>query len=264
MKQSITKSSTTIVTWNVNGIRAVAKKGFFEFLTKADPHILCLQETKAHPDQVPPELRNPQGRQGLWSAAQRPGYSGTATFLKEKPDDVTYGIGVKKFDSEGRFVITDHDDFLLYNVYFPNGGSGDERQKFKMEFLKKFGEHLHEDIQKGREVILVGDYNIAHADIDVYDSHKYTKTSGFLPEERAWFDHFLSLGFVDLFRHVHGDEKHRYTWWSYIEKGRIGNRGWRIDYICATKGLLSRVKGCDIWDDVTGSDHCPVVCELLS
>lgn len=252
-----------IVTWNVNGIRAVAKKGFFEFIMKVNPDILCLQETKAHPDQVEPELLNPSGLKGYWSTSFRPGYSGTLTYVKTAPKQIQNGIGIKKYDSEGRFVVTDHGDFLLYNVYFPNGGSGEERHLFKQEFLVKFTEHLKQQIKAGREVVLVGDYNVAHKDIDVYDPIKLSIESGFLPEERAWFAQFLEAGFVDLFRHFHPTQAHRYTWWSYLEKARIGNRGWRIDYICATSGLVPRFKSCEILDDVTGSDHCPVVAEYV-
>jgi exodeoxyribonuclease III len=251
-----------IITWNVNGIRSVAQKGFYEFVSKTNPDILCLQETKAHPDQVEPQLLNPFGRESHWSSAIKKGYSGTATFLKTPAQKITKGIGIKKFDSEGRFVISDHDDFLLYNVYFPNGGSGDERHQFKQEFLQKFTKHLQKDISAGREVVLVGDYNVAHTEIDVFDPVRLSKESGFLPEERAWFEEFLAAGFVDLFRQFHPGEKNRYSWWSYMEKARMGNRGWRIDYICATKKLAKKFKSCDILDDVTGSDHCPVIAEL--
>ena len=251
-----------IITWNVNGIRAIAKKGLFEFISKLDPDILCLQETKAHTDQIEPELLNPFGRQGHWSVAHRPGYSGTVTYVRTAAVGSHKGIGIKKFDSEGRFVLTDHGDFILYNVYFPNGGSGEERHLFKQEFLKKLSQHLKSQIDSGREIILVGDYNVAHQDIDVYDPQKLARESGFLPEERAWFGDFLSLGFVDLFRHFHPGAQHRFTWWSYLEKARLGNRGWRIDYICATQKLVTRFKSCEILDDVTGSDHCTVVAEL--
>jgi exodeoxyribonuclease-3 len=250
-----------IITWNVNGVRAIAKKGFLEFLNAEGPDILCLQETKAHPDQVEPKIVNPIGYKSYWSPAQRPGYSGTATYTKSEIVDVKSGIGIKKFDSEGRFVVTDHGDFLLYNVYFPNGGSGEERHLFKQEFLKKFTEHLNAKIKAGREIVLVGDYNVAHLEIDVYDPKKLAKESGFLPEERQWFTHFLSIGFVDLFRQFHPQDKHCFTWWSYLEKARMGNRGWRIDYICATHRLAKKFKSCDILDTVTGSDHCPVVAE---
>ncbi|MCB0349567.1 MAG: exodeoxyribonuclease III [Bdellovibrionales bacterium] len=251
-----------IITWNVNGVRAIAKKGFFDFVEKLDPDILCLQETKAHPDQVEPEVLNLDQRKSYWSSAVRKGYSGTATYVR-KDVSASYGIGIKKFDSEGRFVITDHKDFLLYNVYFPNGGSGEERHDFKQEFLHKFTAHLKTQMKAGREIILVGDYNVAHTEIDVYEPKRLSKESGFLPEERKWMSEFLDAGFVDLFRHFHPNEPHRYTWWSYFEKARMGNRGWRIDYICATKGLLKKFKSCDILDDVTGSDHCPVIAEMV-
>lgn len=252
-----------IVTWNVNGIRAIAKKGLFEFISRVDPEILCLQEIKAHPDQVEPEVHNPFGFKAIWSPAQRPGYSGTLTYVKGAVQSAQTGIGIKKFDLEGRFVVTDHQEFLLYNVYFPNGGSGEERHQFKQEFLLKFTEHLKKQIAAGREIILVGDYNVAHKDIDVYDSKKLAGESGFLPEERAWFSQFLAHGFVDLFRYFNPDKSHCYTWWSYLEKARLGNRGWRIDYICATKGLLNRFKSCEILDEVGGSDHCPVMAEYV-
>ncbi len=251
-----------IITWNVNGIRAVAKKGFLEFLTKFSPDILCLQETKAHPDQLDEALLHPPSLTAYWSAAQKPGYSGTVTYTKSPCTDVKHGIGVKKFDSEGRFVITDHKKFLLYNVYFPNGGSGEERHNFKQEFLKKFKSHLKQVLDSGREVVLVGDYNVAHKEMDVYDPVRLSKESGFLPEERAWFDDFLEIGFVDAFRQLNTEKPNRYTWWSYQERGRLGNRGWRIDYICISKGLAKKLKSCEILDDIEGSDHCPVICEL--
>ena len=251
-----------IISWNVNGIRAVAKKGFYEFVQLKAPDVLCLQETKAHPDQIEPALLNPFQLKSYWSSANRPGYSGTVTYSNLELKRVDYGIGIKKFDSEGRFVVTDHDDFLIYNVYFPNGSSREERHLFKQEFLKKIAEHLQKTLKSGREVILVGDYNVAHQSIDVYDPVNLVKESGFLPEEQKWFTEFLNLGFVDLFRHFHPNEKQKYTWWSYLQNGRLSNRGWRIDYICASRGLLNRVRSCEIWDEVEGSDHCPVFCEL--
>jgi len=251
-----------IITWNVNGIRAVAKKGFAEFIASEQPDILCLQESKARKEQCPPEVVNVPGYKSFWSSAQRAGYSGTVTYVKEhkaEPVEVHLGIGIERFDSEGRFVVTDHEDFLLYNVYFPNGGSGDVRYQFKQEFLKEFTLHLTEKIKEGREIILVGDYNVAHQEIDVYDPVGLSNESGFLPIERAWFTSFLKTGFVDIFRKFRPNEKHRYTWWSYFQKARMGNRGWRIDYICATPNLAQQFTACDQLEDQTGSDHCPVV-----
>lgn len=253
-----------IITWNVNGIRAVAKKGFDEFLLTHKPDILCIQESKAHRDQCEPNLHHPHGYDSYWSAAKKSGYSGTVSYFNPenpaaKPLSVKHGIGIEEFDSEGRFVISDHGDFVLYNVYFPNGGSGEIRHNFKQKFLKVFTGHLIEVMRSGREIILVGDYNVAHTEIDVYDPVKLSKESGFLPEERHWFSLFLKVGFVDMFRQFHPNEPHRYTWWSYFEKGRLGNRGWRIDYICATPKIAQRFISCDIMDEQMGSDHCPVV-----
>jgi len=252
-----------IISWNVNGIRAAQKKGFCEFVERESPDLLCLQETKAHRDQVEPILCAPTpDYMSYWSSATRKGYSGTATYCKEEPLKVETGIGIPKFDSEGRFVITHHKNFILYNVYFPNGGSGDERQTYKMEFLAAFGKHLSMQVKKGKKVILVGDYNIAHRDVDVYDPVRLSTVSGFLPEERQWFDGFLKSGFVDTFRHEHPKERDRYTWWSYYEKARPDNRGWRIDYISVSENLKSSIKKATIMDGQEGSDHCPVTLEL--
>lgn len=251
-----------IVSWNVNGIRACYKKNLLEFIQKEKPAILCLQETKAHREQVEVGAKDLGYKYSYWSSAKRKGYSGTATFSNDEPKKVELGIGIDSYDSEGRFVVSDHGHFLLYNVYFPNGGSGEERHNFKQQFLKDFTAHLKKQIEKGREIVLVGDYNVAHTEIDVYDPVKLAKESGFLPEERAWFSSFLEIGFIDTFRYFHPKAKERFSWWSYRELARVSNRGWRIDYICVTKGLESKLKKADILDGVEGSDHCPVVVTL--
>lgn len=251
-----------IVSWNVNGIRSCAQKGLFSYLRRVDPDVFCLQETKAHPDVLGDDLLHPEGRHSYWSSAQRAGYSGTVTFTRDEPMSVETGIGIRKFDTEGRFVITDLGDFIVYNVYFPNGGMGPERQQFKMEFLVHFLEHLQERVAEGREIVLVGDYNVAYLDEDVYDPIGLSTASGFLPEERQWFWEFLAAGFVDCFRTLHPQAINRFTWWSYRDGGRITNRGWRIDHICVTEKLARRIKSCDIHDDVMGSDHCPIYLEL--
>lgn len=253
---------TKVITWNVNGIRACAQKGLFSYLRREQPDYFCLQETKAHPDQLDEETRVPEGRTSFWSSAQKKGYSGVAIFTPHKPLAVDYGIGIRKFDSEGRFVISDCGDFLLYNIYFPNGGSGPERHQFKQEFLIRLNLHLKSQIEQGREIIVVGDYNVAYLDIDVYDPVKLKNESGFLPVEREWFRQFLDLGFTDAFRHFHPAEPNKFSWWSYQERGRIGNRGWRIDHICVTKGIRDRLVRAEIHDEVTGSDHCPVMIEF--
>ena len=251
-----------IITWNVNGIRACAKKGLQDFIKTTRPDIFCIQETKAHIDQVEDAIKKLGYDFSYWSSAQRKGYSGVATFLHKEPREVKIGWGQNEYDSEGRIVMTDHGAFDLYNIYFPNGGSGDVRHNFKQGFLKDLNNHLAEKIKKGREIIVVGDYNVAHKEVDVYDPVRLSKESGFLPEEREWFESFLKLGFVDTYRHFYPDEKNKYSWWSYRELARISNRGWRIDYICVTKGLVNKLKSAQILNEVEGSDHCPVAIEI--
>lgn len=251
-----------IISWNVNGIRACHKKGLQAFVNQQKPDIFCVQETKAHIEQVEEEARHLGFPHYFWSSAVRKGYSGVATFVRDTPKEHGIGWGQKEYESEGRILMTDHGAFDLYNIYFPNGGSGEERHQFKQKFLKDLNVHLKAKIKKGREIIVVGDYNVAHKEIDVYDPVRLSTESGFLPEERAWFDSFIELGFIDTFRQFHEGAKDRYTWWSYRELARISNRGWRIDYICITKGLLKNLQSADVLDDVEGSDHCPVVATL--
>lgn len=251
-----------IITWNVNGIRSVIQKGFFEFVESQNPDLLCLQETKVHPDQLDEAIQSPSGWRTFWSSAQRPGYSGTATFCRVTPEEVHYGFGIPKFDAEGRMVVTRFPKFLLYNVYFPNGGAREERHLFKQEFLKRFGSHLVRKARAGENIILVGDYNVGYLDIDVYDPKALSTESGFLPEERKWMVGFLESGFVDGFRYFHPDEKNRFTWWSYLQNARLGNRGWRIDHMCVSRGLEKRLRSVEILDGQMGSDHCPVVMEI--
>ncbi len=252
-----------IISWNVNGVRAAHKKGLEGFVNTFKPDILCLQETKANPDQVNDDIRTLGGRWNAWASAQKKGYSGVATFTHNAPVTHQIGLGSETFDSEGRVVITDHKDFLLYNIYFPNGQKDDIRQKYKMDFNVALNAHLKDNIKKGREIIVVGDYNVAPQDIDIYDPKKFAGTSGFLPIEREWFSSFLELGFIDTFRHFYPDQRERYSWWNQIDRSRLSNRGWRIDHICVTKGLVSRVKSADIMDEVEGSDHCPVSIEVV-
>lgn len=251
-----------IVSWNVNGIRACYKKNLMQFIETEKPDILCLQETKAHIEQVEEGTRKLSFAHSYWSSAHRRGYSGVATFTKLEPKNVQLGMGIAAYDNEGRIVISDHEKFLLYNIYFPNGGSGEERHDFKQKFLAELNVHLKGVLKSGREIILVGDYNVAHKEIDVYDPIRLSKESGFLPEERQWFGSFLELGFIDTFRFFKPNEKERYSWWSYRELARVNNRGWRIDYVCISKGLQSKLVGSDILDHVEGSDHCPVVVDL--
>lgn len=251
-----------IVSWNVNGIRACAKRGMIDFLQQQDPDIFCIQETKAHPDQVESELKTPLNRLSYWSSAERKGYSGTATYTRQPAQEIYEGIGIHKFDAEGRFVVSKHKSFWLFNVYFPNGSASLERHVFKQEFLKRFTIYLGKLLSRGEQVIVVGDYNVAYMDIDVFDPVGLSVVSGFLPEERQWFEGFLQEGFVDTFRYVNPTEKGRYTWWSYQENGRAMNRGWRIDHICVSKGLENKILDAQILEGQLGSDHCPVLVEL--
>lgn len=251
-----------IVSWNLNGIRACYKKDLAAYVASEKPDIFCVQETKAHRDQVEPEAQNLNYKFDYWSSAIKKGYSGVATFVHDEPITVKKGWGQTEYDSEGRIMWTQHKHFDLYNIYFPNGGSGDERHNFKQLFLKDLNKHLKSELAQGKNIIVVGDYNVAHKEIDVHDPKRLSKESGFLPEERAWFDSFLDLGFVDTFRHFQPDAKDKYSWWSYRELARVSNRGWRIDYICISKSLLKNLKSADIRDAAFGSDHCPVVAEL--
>lgn len=250
-----------IVSWNVNGIRACYKKNLVQFIKENNPDILCLQETKAHIDQVEPEARELGYKYSYWSSATRKGYSGVATFTNSEPLSVSLGWGQSEYDSEGRIVITSYKNFDLYNIYFPNGGSGDVRHHFKQKFLKDLNSHLTTQL-KTKNIILVGDYNVAHKEFDVHDPVRLSKESGFLPEEREWLDNFLALGFVDTFRHFYPLDKEKYSWWSYREMARVNNRGWRIDYVCISKSLLKNLKSASILDHIEGSDHCPVVAEF--
>ncbi len=251
-----------IISWNVNGIRACARKGLLDFVQQEDPDILCLQESKAHPEDLDDAFVYFLERVSYWSVADRKGYSGTVTFTKQPVDEVEHGIGIKKFDHEGRFVITDHEDFLLFNVYFPNGSQTEARHLFKQEFLRKFSLYLHTLMKRQRDIIVVGDYNTAYLEHDVFDPKRLTHSSGFLPEERKWFENFLALGFTDCYRYFHPEKKDIYTWWSYKENARKNNRGWRIDHICTTSELTKKLKSADILPSQGGSDHCPVKIEL--
>jgi exodeoxyribonuclease-3 len=251
-----------IVSWNVNGIRACYKKGLIDFIETEEPDILCLQETKAHIDQVEPEAQNLGYEYFDWSSAIRKGYSGVATFSTQKPKLVKKGWGQNEYDSEGRILWSEYPDFDLYNIYFPNGGSSEERHNFKQKFLSDLNQHLKSELNKKKNIVVLGDYNVAHREIDVYDPIKLSKISGFFPEERKWFSEFLDLGFIDTFRFLHPHDKDRYSWWSYKELARTSNRGWRIDCISVSKSLESKIKSADILDSVEGSDHCPVTLEL--
>lgn len=250
-----------IVSWNVNGIRACLKKGLLDYIEFEEPDILCLQETKAMREQVDLQDQEFGFETSTWSEAEKKGYSGTASFFLDEPIHTTDKIGESRFDTEGRFVVSEHDQFDLYNIYFPNGAASDERHWFKMDFLEMLYLHMKSKIESGREIIVVGDYNIAHTKIDIHDPVRLDGTSGFKPEERDWMDKWFSLGFVDTFRKFNKEEDH-YSWWSYRAGARERNKGWRIDYISVSSGLESKLKGAGIRKDILGSDHCPIYIEL--
>jgi exodeoxyribonuclease-3 len=252
-----------LISWNVNGIRAVAKKiDFEEWLSAASPDVLCLQETRALPEQVPEELREPSGYHAYWNPAQRKGYSGVGTLSVDEPAAVVPGFGIDEYDVEGRVLMTQHPGFKLFNVYFPNGGRKLERLEFKLQFYEAFLEHCDALHAQGEALIICGDYNTAHRPVDLARPKRNAKTSGFLEEERAWIDAYLKHGFVDAWRSLHPDAEGQYTWWMYMRNARERNIGWRIDYFLVSEALMPAVTEAGILSDVMGSDHCPIVLEL--
>lgn len=248
---------TKILCWNVNGIRAVWGKGFLEWLYKERPDILCIQETKAHPEQLDINLRQLEGYHTYWSYPERKGYSGVATFTKEKPITVQSGFGIEEFDAEGRVVIAQYSEFIVFNVYFPNGKKDNSRLKYKMDFYKAFLQFVESVRTQGKRIIVCGDFNTAHKEIDLARPKENEKVSGFLPIERAWMDKFVAHGYIDAFRHFNG-EPEQYTWWDLKSRARERNVGWRIDYFFITENLLPSLSKAFIIPEVMGSDHCPV------
>ena len=250
-----------LISFNVNGIRAIEKKGFFEWVAQESPDILCLQETKAHPEQLTENILKPRGYHSFWSAAEKKGYSGVAIYTKVKPLSVSEGLGVKEFDSEGRTLVADYGDFILFNIYYPNGGAGNKRVPFKMAFYDAFLKKVEKLRKDGKKIVITGDVNTAHTAIDLARPKQNEKNTGFLPEERAWVEKFLKCGYVDTFRHFTKDGGH-YSWWDYKTGARARDIGWRIDYFFVTENLLPRLKKAFILKEVQGSDHCPVGIEL--
>lgn len=251
-----------IISYNVNGIRAAIKKGFLDWLRTDPADIICLQETKAHQGDVDVAAINALGYQTYWFSAQKKGYSGVAVFTKIQPDQVIIGNGHGASDEEGRVIQLDFGDIRLINAYFPSGTSGDHRQSFKYEWLDAFHTYLSDLRSTHPNIILCGDYNIAHTAIDIHDPKGNKNTTGFLPEEREWMTTFLDNGWIDTFRAFH-PEPHRYSWWSQrFPSVRLNNKGWRIDYITTTAPLRDRLVDAEIYPDVKHSDHCPVYLEI--
>ena len=249
-----------IITWNVNGIRALLTKNALDWAWAQSPDVLCLQEVKARPEQLTPPHREALKLPFIWNAAERPGYSGVATFYKDQLLGTFLGISHPKFDCEGRVVQTLLPGFRLMNIYFPSGQRGGDRVDYKLEFYARLLDLCNELHQKGENIVLTGEFNTAHMPIDLKYPKANRKTSGFLPEEREWVQKFLDSGFVDAFRHLY-PERVQYTWWTYRLSARERNIGWRLDYFLVSRALLPRVRDVIVHETVPGSDHCPV--ELL-
>lgn len=250
-----------IISWNVNGIRSAAKKGLVEWIASERPDILCVQETKADPGQLTKEIREVEGYKSFFSSAEKKGYSGTALYTRPEPLKVDYGMGIGRFDKEGRMVIAEYEKFIVYNVYFPNGKQSPERLEYKMAFYDAFLGMSKRDMGKGKTLVICGDVNTAHKEIDLARPKENEKVSGFLPEERAWIDRFVSEGFTDTFR-AFNREGGNYTWWDLKSGARARNVGWRIDYFFIDSVSLNRLKKAFIMGDVAGSDHCPIGIEI--
>jgi len=251
-----------IFSWNVNGVRAIEKKGFLDWVDQIAPDVLCIQETKAHFEQLPDTLKDIDGYHGYWHSGERKGYSGVATFSKKEPLHVQYGLGIEKYDKEGRVLITEFEDFLLYNIYFPNGQKDEHRLQYKLDFYDDLLEILNEQVASGVNVLVGGDWNTAHQEIDLANPKANQNNSGFMPVERAQIDTYIENGCVDTFRLFH-DEPERYSWWTYRFGARQRNIGWRIDNFFSNQDFIENIADADIHEDVMGSDHCPVSIELI-
>lgn len=250
------------ISYNVNGIRAAIKKGFLEWLATDPADVICLQETKAVKENIDHSLIENMGYETYWFSAEKKGYSGVAIFTKIKPDALFYGNGIMQSDAEGRVIRADFGDVTLLNCYFPSGTSGDIRQTYKYQWLDEFFDYVQELRKTRKNIVICGDYNIAHKAIDIHNPVGNKNTSGFLPEERAWMDKFIESGFVDTLR-VFNQGEGLYSWWSQrFPTVREQNKGWRIDYFMVTESLKSRLKNAAIFPDVKHSDHCPVYVEM--
>ena len=251
-----------IISWNVNGIRAVAKKDFFSDLKKMNPDILCLQETKAQDDQVAETLDPIKDYHVFSNSAEKKGYSGTAILSKQKPLNVSRDIGIDEHDNEGRVLTLEYDDFFLVNIYVPNSGNDLKRLSYRQKWDKDLFDYL-KNLEKSKPVISCGDFNVCHKDIDLArPKPNYNKSAGYMQEEIDGMDRFTSEGFVDTFRHFYPGKTEAYSWWSYRAGARDRNIGWRLDYFLVSESVLNNLKDATILNDIHGSDHCPVVIEM--
>ena len=248
-----------IISWNVNGLRANVKKGGFDWFLNTSPDIYCLQETKAHPDQLEEGVRNPAGYFSYFDHSKtKKGYSGVAVYTKVKSEKVEYGLGDPKLDQEGRFLGLFFKGFALFNVYFPNGGGGPERLKFKLDYYGAFLAYIEKVRRTQPNIIFCGDVNTAHTEIDLARPKENKENTGFLPVERAWIDKVVKHGYADTFRILHPDVTEKYTYWDMKTFARDRNVGWRIDYFFVSNELSSKIKKSDMFENVLGSDHCPI------
>jgi exodeoxyribonuclease-3 len=262
LKKGAIMKTIQIVSWNVNGMRSLHKKGAFDWFLKETPDIFCVQETKSHQEQLPSSLTEIKRYFVYFSSAERKGYSGVALYTREEPNSIATGFGIERFDNEGRILIAEYDNFTLFNIYFPNGKASNERLRYKMDFYDAFLDYVNVLKDKGRNLIICGDVNTAHKEIDLARPRENENISGFLPEERAWIDKFLSHGYVDTFRMFH-NEPDQYTWWSLRTRARARNVGWRIDYFFVNESFKENVRSAYILPDVMGSDHCPIGIEVV-
>lgn len=251
--------ATTIITWNVNGLRAVHKKGQFQRVLEENPDILCLQETKSRPDDLPPETLSPEGYHAHFHFPTiKKGYSGVAIYSKEKPIRVQNDLGIPSMDQEGRLILAEFNDFTLINCYFPNGGGAPERLHYKLDFYDHFLDFVEKLRKTEKNIIFCGDVNVAHKEIDLARPKENSTHVGFLPIERAWMDKTVARGWIDVFRHFYPDKAGAYTYWDMKSFARERNVGWRIDYFFTTPEMIKRVESIEILDNILGSDHCPV------
>ncbi len=246
-----------LYSWNVNGIRAVEKKGFLDWLGQCGGDIVAVQETKSRPEQLSPALLNPIGYRADWSSAEKKGYSGVGTYSTQAPVTIRTGLADERFDKDGRILISDFERFVFFNIYFPNGGRGPEWVKHKLEFYARFLEVVADYTRQGRSVVITGDVNTAYAEIDLARPKENVKHSGFMPEEREALNAFFDAGLIDTFRWLHPDEV-KYTWWDMVTRARERNVGWRLDYFFVTPDLKDHIRAADIHPEVLGSDHCPI------
>ena len=250
-----------IISYNLNGIRAAMGKNLLEWIKVVDPDIICIQESKAQPDQIPQMDFEMAGYHSYWFSAQKKGYSGVGIITKQMPDHVVYGMNNKKYDDEGRVIRADYGDISVISVYHPSGTTGDVRQNFKYEWLDDFLDFVNELKKTRPNLIIAGDYNICHKPIDIHDPIRNANSSGFLPEEREWLQKFIDSGFIDSFRFFNQDP-HHYTWWSYRANARARNLGWRIDYLMVSLPLESKLRRALILPEAIHSDHCPALLEI--